>query len=174
MAGDLTKALNQVNQPVYGSAQQAQVLNNLNNLANSSISNLQANLARTGGLQSGQLGQGITNIDIAKMGSAANFEEQIPLLNYNAMLQGMGVIGGLGNQFMGVAPKTQTTNQYEQKYGSNTGTGYQQTTQNPSIMSDIGQVAGMVMGMPNFGGGGGGGGNPSGWVDPNDVGQFGG
>ena len=151
------------NQPLYGQAQQAGFLNNLNQLANNSISSLQGQLARTGGLNSGAMTSGATQIGLGRMGQQANYLTQVPMLNRQAQLQAAQTYGGLGNQLMSVAPRTQATNQFTQ----GTGTGLQQQTYNPSILSDIGQglgIAGGVMGMPGFGGmfGGGGAAAPTG------------
>ena len=158
-------ALQTAQQPLYGSAQVAQVLNNLNNLGNASIANLRSNLARTGGLQGGQLGQGITDIDIAKMGQASGFASQLPLMNRQAMLQSMTQLGGLGNQFLSVAPKTQTTAGTQTGMQQQTGTS-QQTTSLPwysglqGALGPIASIGGALTGMPfmqNLMGGGGGG-----------------
>jgi hypothetical protein len=84
------------------------------------------------------------------MSQQANFMANVPLMNRQAQLQSAQTYGGLGNSLMSVAPRTQTTNQTSE----GTGTGYQQNTSTPSIMSDIGQtvaIAGGVMGMPSGG-----------------------
>lgn len=146
----------QANQPLYGQGQQAQFLNNLNGLANNSIQSLQAQMARTGGVNSGALAAGANNIGLGRMGQQANYFANVPLMNRQAQLQGAQTYGGLSNELISAAPRTQTTNQTQQ----GTGTGYQKQTYDPSIMSDIGQglsIAGEVAGMPGFGGGGGGG-----------------
>jgi hypothetical protein len=93
----------------------------------------------------------VGNIERGKMGDLSGFMANLPMMNRQAQLQSAQTYGGLGNQLMSVAPRSQTSNQYN--YGTNTGTGMQRTTQNPSIMSDIGQafgVAGGFMGMPGL------------------------
>jgi len=161
---NISQGMNQSNQPLYGQAQQAQFLNNLNGLANSSIQSLQGQLARMGGGNSGALAQGATDIGLNKASQFGNYLANVPLMNRQAQLQGAQTYGGLGNQLMGVAPRTQQTNQTGQTSGfqQGTGTGQQQQTYNPSILSDIGQglgIAGGIMGMPSFGGLMGGGGD---------------
>lgn len=153
LAGNIQKGMAQSNQPLYGQAQQEQYLNNLNSLANSSISSLQSQLARTGALNSGAAASGATQIGLGRMGQQANYLANVPLMNRQAQLQAAQTYGGLGNQLMGVAPRSQQTSGTEQ----GTSSGLQTQTYNPSILSDIGQglgIAGGVMGMPMFGGGG--------------------
>jgi hypothetical protein len=167
---NISQGMNQSNQPLYGQAQQAQFLNNLNGLANSSIQSLQGQMARMGGGNSGAQAQGATDIGLNRASQFGNYLANVPLMNRQAQLQGAQTYGGLGNQLMATAPRTQQTSQTGQCSGfqQGTGSGYQQQTQNPSILSDIGQglsIAGGFMGMPSFGGmfgGGGGGGVPSG------------
>lgn len=159
--GNIQKGMQQSNQPLYGQAQQANYLNNLNNLANTSIQSLQSQLARTGGVNSGAMASGATQIGLGRMGQQANYLANVPLMNRQAQLQGAQTYGGLGNQLMGVAPKTDFTsgNQFQQ----GTQTGYQKQTYDPSIMSDIGQavgIAGAAFGMPAIGGMMGGGAPP--------------
>lgn len=144
--------MEQSNQPLYGQGQIAGYLNNLNSLANKSIESLQGNLARRGALSSGAATSGMTDIGLGRMGQQANFMANVPLMNRTAQLQSAQTYGGLGNQLMGVAPRTQDTTQS----GQQSGTSHEKDTQTPSIMSDIGQVvgiAGAAMGMPGLGGG---------------------
>jgi hypothetical protein len=77
-------------------------------------------------------------------------------MNRQAMLQGAGAYGGLANQLLGLAPRTQTT----QQTGEESGTSRQTQSYTPSLLSSIGQglgIAGSVMGMPFMSGLGGGG-----------------
>jgi len=149
--GQYQRGLTQTQSPIYGQGQIANYLSNLNDLANRSIQSLQGNLARTGGLNSGALASGATQANLARMGQQSNFLANVPLMNRQAMLQGAQTYGGLGNQLLSIAPRTTTSNQFQQ----GTSTGYQKQTYDPSIMSDIGQamaIAGEAAGMPGMGG----------------------
>ena len=150
MMGLVNNMANTANTPVYGQTQVAQNLQGLNQLTNSSIKQLQGNLARTGGLQGGGNAAGVSNLLQNKGNEAFNFQSSVPLMNYNAKMSGDAAAAGAGNALMGVAPKSSTSS----------GTSNNTTTANPSIMSDIGQVAGIagglagdVMGMGGMGGG---------------------
>src|SRR5579859_4004976 len=147
LMGNIQRGMDQSNQPLYGQAQIGSYAGNLNDLANSSIKALRANLARTGGLGGGGAAAGETAIGMGKFGNMSNFMANLPQMNRTAALQAAQTYGGLGNQLMSVAPRSQ----YGQQYGTNTGTGVSKQTENPSIMGDIGSmigVAGGFMGMP--------------------------
>lgn len=163
MLQNINQMTNLANTPVYGKAQIAQNLNGLNSLTNSAINSLKASLARSGATKSGGLSQGITNLLTNRGNQAFNFSSQLPALNRQFQMQGLQSAIGLGNQAQAVAPKSSAYGSTQT--GTSTGTNQSTTTQNPSIMSDIGQIAGLAgafMGMPfmgNFMGGGGGGGD---------------
>jgi len=170
--GQYQRGLQQTQQPLYGQGQIANYLSNLNDLANRSIQSLQGNLARTGGLNSGALASGATQIGLGRMGQQSNFLANVPLMNRQAMLQGAQAYGGLGNQLLSLAPRTQTT----QQTGQESGTSRQTQSYTPSLLSDIGQglgIAGGVMGMPGLssfmGGGGGAPGAPAPSFAPPDL-----
>lgn len=151
---NISQGMNQSNQPLYGQAQQAQFLNNLNSLANSSINSLQGQMARMGGGNSGALEQGANAIGLNKMSQFGNYLANVPLMNRQAQLQSAQTYGGLGNSLMSVAPRTQFSSQTGNQFSQGTGTN--QTTQkyDPSVMSDIGQtiaIAAGAMGMPSSG-----------------------
>lgn len=167
LMSNINQGMNQSNQPLYGQAQQAQFLNNLNSLANSSINSLQGQMARMGAGNSGALAQGATDIGLNRSSQFGNYLANVPLMNRQAQLQSAQTYGGLGNSLMSVAPRTQFSSQSGTQQGNQfnqgTGTGYSKQTQDPSIMSDIGQglgIAGAAMGMPMFGNMFGGGGTP--------------
>ena len=161
MMQNVNQMYNQAQTPVYGNAQIAQNLQGLNQLANSSIKSLQGALARTGGMSGGGQAQGISNILQNKGNQAFNFTSQLPMLNQQAKMAGEGQAVGLGNQLQ--SQFLRNTSQTGMNQGSSTGNSQSVTQNNPSIMSDIGQVtgiAGAAMGMPALSGmmGGGGGG----------------
>ena len=142
---------NTANTPVYGQTQIAQNLQGLNQLANSSINSLKSSLARSGGLQGGGQAQGVSNILQNKGNAAFNFTSGIPLMNYQAQMQGDQAAAGAGNSFLAQSPRSGT--QQGMSMGSS------QQTMNPSVVSDIGQIAGIAgavagdaMGLPGLGG----------------------
>lgn len=127
----INQYLAQAQQPVYGNAQYAQQLNNLNGLANSSINQLSSTLAGRGGsLNSGAFGAGVTNILGQRAGQLANYNMQVPMLNRQAQQQ--ATMGGLGlaTNFAGRAPVNSTTT----------------TSQQPGIGQMLGEAAGGFLG----------------------------
>ena len=77
----MTRMQAQAEQPVYGTAETAGYLNDLNDLTKDAMSNLRSNLAATGRLDSGGLGLGASDIEMGRLGEIAKFKSQIPLLN---------------------------------------------------------------------------------------------
>jgi hypothetical protein len=157
LMGNINNAIGMAKQPVYGDAQKADYLGGLDQLAKTSLQSLQANLARSGALNSGRMSQGATDINMGRNASAADFFSKIPMLNRNATMAALPGLFGAGNSLLATATRSQQNN--SSYTGTSTGTGYQQQSYNPSIMSDIGQVAGIagsLMGMPMMGGMGGG------------------
>jgi len=96
-------------QPVYGQAQVASNLQNLNQLANSSIKQLQSNLARTGGLQGGGNAQGVSDILQNKNNQAAQFAQNVPMMNRQATMAALPSMFGAATSLMSQGPRTQST-----------------------------------------------------------------
>lgn len=101
--------LKRAGEPVFGDAQKASQLNSLNDLAEASMSKLKSSLASTGTLDSGQLSQGISDIESRKNASAAGFFSQIPLMNRQYADQQRGNLLGLASQFAGHGPISSVT-----------------------------------------------------------------
>ena len=67
----MQQQLKKANQPVYGDAQKAQYLNDLNDLASASMQSLRSSLGATGGLSSGAMAEGMGGIERERFGQAA-------------------------------------------------------------------------------------------------------
>lgn len=149
----INSLLANASKPAYGQAEQAQFTNSLNKNTNAAQNSLASQLAsRTGSVNSGAYASGIQNLQMGRIGAQAGYASSIPSANQNAYFQRMGGALGLGNSIAGPALTSNTQ--------SGTSNSQQQVNYNPSIMSDIGQVAGvagsvagMAMGMPGMGGG---------------------
>ena len=76
--------INQAQQPVYGQAQEAGQLNNLNSLANNSMNQLSNTFASKGILNSGATANALSGVEQGKDSSMANYLAQIPQLNQQA------------------------------------------------------------------------------------------
>lgn len=157
MASGLKSQMAKANKPVYGDAQKAGFLNELNDLAEGSMSALRNNLAATGGLDSGRLRTGATDIETERLGKATDFFSSIPMLNQQAQASQMQGLLGLGTNFAGRAPintrQSGSTSGFStasgRSKGSASGTGRSsgtQTQQGPGFGSQIGMDLGGIAG----------------------------
>lgn len=142
--GDINQAIGQAQAPVYGEAQKAGYLNNLNDLANGSMDALKQNLARSGALTSGRLSQGATDIGMNRNNQAAGFFSQIPFLNQQAKTAALNPLLGMGANFAGQAPVGYSQSGTQQQSGTSQGT-TQQQQQGPGFLKGfLGGLAGMA------------------------------
>src|SRR5216684_2348052 len=93
----IQQAISQAQQPVFGEAQKAGYLGDLDRLTKGSIQALQQNLARSGASNSGRMSQGLTDIGMNRDTQASSFFSQIPFLNRQATNQALpGLFGAMG------------------------------------------------------------------------------
>lgn len=104
LMGNYQDTLQNANTPVYGDAQKAGFLSDLNGLAQGSIHSLKSQLGASGGLDSGALNLGLGDIGRQRDSQAAGFFSQIPFLNDQAKFQKTATLMGLGNQLASLAP----------------------------------------------------------------------
>lgn len=139
----MSNLLAQSQKPVYGQAQEAQMLNATNQATNSGIQGLASAMASRGGnLNSGAFGKGAAEMLGQRSGIMSNYAMQTPLLNQQAQFgQGLQAMG-MANQLAGPALRGQT--------GSTAGSSSQTTEQNSGwgnmLMSGLGAVAGGLTG----------------------------
>lgn len=127
--------------PVYGAAQQAQFTNSLNKNTNAGMNTLASQLAqRTGSVNSGAYASGLQNMLAQRTGAQANYEASVPGWNQAAQTQNLTSALGLGTNFAGRAPVGNTTS------GTSNGTSNTNTSQTPSVFSDILGVGSAAMG----------------------------
>jgi len=142
----------QAGKPLYGNAEQAQFTNNLNRSTNANLNTLASQLAaRTGSVNSGAFAGGVQNLLNQRGQAQAGYAMQVPMLNQQARMQNLGGALGLATNFAGRAPVGNVS--------SGTSQSTQTQTTNPSVFSDIMNVAsgamgiaGGVMGLPGLGG----------------------
>jgi len=115
--------LNRANNPVYGDAQKAKHLSDLNDLASSSISSIKANLGARGGLDSGAFSEAVSGVERDRMGKATDFFSQLPFLEEQQRQQRVGGLLGMGMNWVGRAPISQKTTGTNTTKGTNTSTG---------------------------------------------------
>jgi hypothetical protein len=140
--------------PVYGDAQKANFLTELNDLAGASMESLKATLGGNGVLNSGRFNQAATDIELGRAGKAADFFSQIPFLEEERRTQNASSLLGLGMNFAGRAPisqKTTGTNSFNQT-GKTTGDGTQMTEQQgpgfwKGLASNLGGLGGYAFGQ---------------------------
>jgi hypothetical protein len=96
--------INRAKQPVYGTAQKAAVLSDLNDLTESGATGLRQALAATGGLDSGSLAAGLGDLETGRLKQAASFYSQLPFQEEQARSARMNPLLNLATQFAGRAP----------------------------------------------------------------------
>ena len=129
--------------------------------------------ARRGVLNSGADVSTQDALATARAGNIASFNSQIPLLNTENTQQQTNNLLGLSSQFLNTVPKdtaatgtsTGQSSGQSNQFGLGSGTSNGTTNSSPSILSDVGGIAGLLSGIPGlsnmlsgmFGAGGGGG-----------------
>lgn len=157
--------LQRVNEPVFGEAQKAGFLSQLNELGASSAENLKQGLARSGASDSGRMSQGLTDIELGRNAQASQFFSQLPFMEQQAKQQRFGNLMGLATNFAGRAPigeaygESGTTQQeaageghdYRDTQGTTTGTGTATSEQEggsflKNFLKNIGGIGGFAAG----------------------------
>lgn len=101
--------MKKLQQPIYGDAQKAAVLNDLNELTRDSIASLKGELGRSGSLDSGRLAAGLSDIEGKRLSEATKFFSQLPAMEEQARRQGVAGMLGAGMQWAGNAPLSYLT-----------------------------------------------------------------
>jgi len=105
LIGPYGSMLAKAGQPMYGDAERAGFMNTLNRGSNNAEKNLAGKLAsRTGSVNSGAYGAGLTDIFMNRLGKEADYEAQIPMLNKEAYFKNMGSVLNMGMDWAGRAP----------------------------------------------------------------------
>lgn len=159
--GQFGDALSRAREPVYGDAEKAGFLNDLNDLAGGAISGLKQNLAGRGALDSGMLNAGAEGIQKQRLSDAVKYFSQIPAMNRQYADQQENGLLGLGLNFAGRAPiqtiqsgtnqqqQTGESNYSSEKSGTSKTTG-QQETFGPSfgsgLLNNLGGLGGALFG----------------------------
>lgn len=151
MAPQYQNLIAQANAPVYGDAQKASYMENLNDLANSATSHLSSTLAGSGQLNSGQFGKAATGIEQQKFGQESNFFSQLPAMERQAHMQNMMGALGAANGFLSSTPTGNIST------GSSSGSSDSSSVEksSPGLSGLVGGLMGMALG-PMMGGLGGG------------------
>lgn len=152
----LSQMYSQAQQPVYGATQIAQVANNGDAATNAASNALSANLARRGALTSGAQAAGQTALQQGNEANTVNFENNVPLLNYQNEMQQTGNVLGLAEGLTGKALTSNTTS--GTTAGSSGGTN-STTASGPAFGSSM--LNSLGGGLSGMGGGKGGGGKSS-------------
>jgi hypothetical protein len=87
--GQFNQEIANANKPIYGDAQKAGYLSNLNDLSKTSIDSLRRSLSKSGRLDSGALDQGLSDIETSKFGQYSGFLGQLPFMESQARSQRM-------------------------------------------------------------------------------------
>lgn len=169
LSGSLLDTLADQSGPVFGEAQIAKGLQDINDLTETASGRLRSRLAASGGLQSGSLAAGLADIEGARLGQQTNFLTQLPFQEKQAQLQRILPLLNLGLGFTGRGPNSvRTTGSFENTRESdfNQSTQGQSTTrQGGGFLSNLAGGAGSllgadflrsdILGFPSIFGGGG-------------------
>jgi hypothetical protein len=95
--------------PIFGDAQKAGFLNQLNDMSDLSMKSLSGNLAKHGALNSGAFAQGASDLEMNRYGQMSNFFAQLPFQEEAARAARLNPLLGLGAQMAGHGPVSQFT-----------------------------------------------------------------
>jgi hypothetical protein len=164
----LQQQMRKAQQPVYGDAQKASYLSNLNELADNAMTSLKGSLASSGRLDSGAFETGASDIAREKIGQASSFFSDLPFREKQAQADQLNPLMNLAAGWFGRAPistkRTGTNSQQgnSTKEGTSNMTGTTQQ-EGPSFWKGLaGNLGGAVLGssmgkLPGMFGGSGGG-----------------
>lgn len=141
MAPQYAQLIQQANAPVYGDAQKASYMENLNDLANSATKNLSSTLASHGQLNSGEFGKEAAGIQQQKVAQESSFFSQLPAAERQAHMSNMLQALGASNGFLSSVPVGQLST------GTSSGdsSGSQTTQTNPGLSGLVGGLMGMAL-----------------------------
>ncbi len=108
-SGALVDTLGRANQPVFGEAQIAQQLQNINDLTDTANTRLRQRLAGTGALNSGQLTAGATGLEANRSNQITQFLGNLPFQEQQAQLARIAPLLQLGLGFTGRGPSSVRT-----------------------------------------------------------------
>ena len=152
--GGLAKEFGKANKPLFGEAEKAGFLSDLNDLAGSSLTAIKGGLSGRGLLGSGFLDRAATDVETNRLSQYGAFLRDVPRLNNESRMKNVTSLLGLGGQFGALAPRGQFTSgsasqsgsQNQQSSGSRTTTGNMTgntVQQGPSnVMGNIGGALG--------------------------------
>lgn len=129
--------LNEAQAPVFGAAQKAGYLNDLNELAGASTQKLKSQLSMTGGLGGGAFAGGLGEIESSRLGKLADFYMNLPFQERAAKQDALRGALGLGMDFTGRAPIGQNTT------GSQSSTMESVQKTNPGLSGLVGGLMGI-------------------------------
>jgi hypothetical protein len=143
---------------VYGVPQIAQNEQNANQTFNTGMDSATQALARRGALNSGAATSIASSLGAARAGNIANFNAEVPLLNQQNRQNATDQLLGLSSQFLNTVPKGMVTSGTSSgqssgasnAFGVGSGTSNSTTNSNPSILSDVGGIAGLLSGIPGL------------------------
>lgn len=147
-------------QPVFGQAQQASYLQNLNDLANQSTAKLSSTLASKGISNSGAMAQGATDIQTQRLASESGFLSQLPFQETQAHLANEEGALGAGLAAAKSVPYGQTATGTSS--GLSNSNSNSTTTTDPGIAGLVSSLGGMAIGGLTGGLGGSTGGSKAG------------
>lgn len=106
LGGEINRAQNT---PIFGAAQQAQMLDTLNETSQNAFNRLKSNLASAGSLDSGRLGQGATDIELGRSGDISRFYRDLPFREEQARQARLNPLLETAAQFLGRPTPGQAT-----------------------------------------------------------------
>lgn len=138
--------VNAAQQPVFGGAQQANYLSNLNDLANNATKQLSSTLASKGVSNSGAFSQGATDISLNRLGQASSFFANLPFQEQQARLANEGNALGIATNIARSVPYGTTQSGTSSGTSDSNSNSQSTTTQSPGLSGLVGGLLGIGLG----------------------------
>jgi hypothetical protein len=149
LGGSASSLVQQAGMPVFGTAQKASFLNDLNSSTTAGQNALASQLASHGALDSGAFAAGLSSLQQNRQGQIANYDTQTPILNQQAVLSNLGKALSTAGAVSSLAPTGSATSSSSTSQGTSDST----QTQNPGFGSLLGGLLGLAGGLiPGMGG----------------------
>lgn len=150
----MKQEMRKANEPIYGDAQKAALMNQLNDLAGGATAALKSQLARSGATESGLLSQGLSDIQTNRFGQLSSFFSQLPFMENEARANRMNSLLGLATNWVGKAPLSYATTSSSTGTTEESGTSKTDrklTQEGPSFGKQLAGDVGTIIGEGGFG-----------------------
>lgn len=138
LGGSSQSLVQQAGMPVFGTAQKASFLNDLNEGTDASGQRIASQLASRGALDSGAFGANLTNLQMGRQVQISNYNTQVPILDQQARQANLAKALTTSGAISSLAP----TGQLSSSSSEGTSSGSSTQTTNPGFGSLLGGLLG--------------------------------